>query len=222
LNDWLKADLRPPFLEHLSFRLGNQLYFIRIEDADGRVPSPGSLNGLFSIATGCKGHACIMSMKKTLGGWAPVHSGWGLFDARTGKVLNPAQLVSEELIEMTDWELRDFAVQVVRQHLKKEGFQLMSWNGNPDVNPSIWFIGKDGPEWVMVSASRYPSDPVKPTILQQVRSQLEKVAKKGSYAAVAFASTDDPFDPEAKSNGNFVRLYRGHGVHVRFTGLEPV
>ena len=34
---WLKADLTPPFLEHLSFRMGNQLYFIRIEDVDGRV-----------------------------------------------------------------------------------------------------------------------------------------------------------------------------------------
>ena len=30
LRSWLKADLNPPFLEHLSFRLGNQLFFVRI------------------------------------------------------------------------------------------------------------------------------------------------------------------------------------------------
>ena len=35
LMSWLKATLAPPFLEHLSFRLGNQLFFIRIDDEDG-------------------------------------------------------------------------------------------------------------------------------------------------------------------------------------------
>lgn len=37
IQSWLKADLRPPFLEHLSFVLGNQLFFIRLEDVDARV-----------------------------------------------------------------------------------------------------------------------------------------------------------------------------------------
>lgn len=35
LMSWLKATLAPPFLEHLSFRLGNQLFFIQLEDEDG-------------------------------------------------------------------------------------------------------------------------------------------------------------------------------------------
>ena len=39
---WLKADLTPPFLEHLSFRLGNQGFFIRIEGVDHRVLGPAS------------------------------------------------------------------------------------------------------------------------------------------------------------------------------------
>jgi hypothetical protein len=50
LHSWLKANLNPPFLEHLSFRLGNQLFFIRIEDVDGGLKVPGSLNGLLSAA----------------------------------------------------------------------------------------------------------------------------------------------------------------------------
>ena len=33
--NWLKANLTPPFLEHLSFRLENPLFFIRIDDVDG-------------------------------------------------------------------------------------------------------------------------------------------------------------------------------------------
>jgi hypothetical protein len=50
--DWLRAHVNPPFLEHLSFRLGNQLFFIRIEDADQRVDVPGSREGLLTIADG--------------------------------------------------------------------------------------------------------------------------------------------------------------------------
>ena len=38
--NWLKAELVPPFLEHLSFRIGNQLFFVRVEDVDGKVEGP--------------------------------------------------------------------------------------------------------------------------------------------------------------------------------------
>ena len=34
LQSWLRAHLNPPFLEHLSFRLGNQLFFIQLQDVD--------------------------------------------------------------------------------------------------------------------------------------------------------------------------------------------
>ncbi len=43
--NWLRAHLHPPMLEHLSFRLGNQLFFVCL-DAEGapcscrRVPGP--------------------------------------------------------------------------------------------------------------------------------------------------------------------------------------
>ena len=56
LNAWLRAHLNPPFLEHLSFRLGNQLFFLRVEDEEGRIEGPGSLQGLLSVADGCSGH----------------------------------------------------------------------------------------------------------------------------------------------------------------------
>lgn len=60
LQSWLRAHLNPPFLEHLSFRLGNQLFFIHLEDVDGRLETPGNPGGLLAIADGCAGHACVM------------------------------------------------------------------------------------------------------------------------------------------------------------------
>jgi len=50
---WLKATLTPPFLEHLSFRIGNQLFFIRVEDAGGNIPGPGNPDGFRIISNGC-------------------------------------------------------------------------------------------------------------------------------------------------------------------------
>ena len=38
------------------------------------------------------------------------------------------------------------------------------------------------------------------------------------FAQVAFASTDQPFKAEGETP---VPLWRGHGVHVRYVGLEP-
>jgi hypothetical protein len=70
LQSWLKSSLSPPFLEHLSFRLGNQLFFVRIEDADGVLEVPGSRIGLLAVAEGCKGYPCIMPMRYRAGVWA--------------------------------------------------------------------------------------------------------------------------------------------------------
>jgi hypothetical protein len=220
MRSWLRADPRPPFLEHLSFRLGNQLYFIRVEDADGRVGGPGALRGLFAVAEGCRGHACRMPMGRShTGNWQPVHGGWGLIDARTGEAIDPVALVTDEKIEMTPWEVHDFAVQVVRNQLETEGFELMSWQGNPSVDPAIWFIGRSAkPEWVVVRAVRYPRNEAKrPPNWPEIVSQLEQLGASGHFASVAFSSADQPF---AAADEPAVPLWRGHAVHARFTGLE--
>ena len=44
---------------------------------------------------------------------------------------------------MTDWEVHDVAVQVVRDHIVSDlGFELMSSQGKPSVDPSLWFVGE--------------------------------------------------------------------------------
>ena len=180
LHSWLKVNLNPPFLEHFSFRLGNQLFFIRIEDLDGKLEVPGSRNGLQTIAEGCRGHACLMPMRYRAGLWAPDAPGWGLLDAQKGTSIEPVALVSDERIEMTDWELQDFAIQIVRDHLEKAGRKLMSWTSHPEVNPSIWFVGDNGPEWIVVRAVRYPKKEAHPPAKwQQI---AERCARLGNIA----------------------------------------
>ena len=96
---------------------------------------------------------------------------------------------------MTDWELQDLAVQVVRDQLAQEGRELMSWNGNPGVNPSLWFVGDDGPEWVVVRAVRYPESEARlPGNIAELRAHFNKLEHPGHFASVGVASVDDPFD----------------------------
>lgn len=223
LMSWLKANLAPPFLEHLSFRLGNQLFFIQLEDEDGLLEVPGSPDGLNAIADGCNGHACLMPMQKQGGRWHPTAPGWGLIDAITRRTIDPISYVSEEKIEMTDWELQDFAVQVVRNDLKQSGRELMSWNGNPEVLPSIWFVGDDGPEWVLVRSYRFPDeDDGVPENIEEIKTQLTKASAKGNYAAVGIADVTEMFSVENIDSDVIPKIYRGNGLNVKYEGLRRI
>lgn len=220
LRGWLKADLEPPFLEHLSFQLGNQLFFIRIEDADRRLAVPGTREGLLSIADGCHGHPCILPMQRREGAWFPFYRGWGLVDARTGVPVEPPALVNNALIEMTDWEIHDFAVQIVAAHIKENGRQIMSIQGNPGVNPSIWFIGDKGPEWVVVRATRFPElEAPPPKNLADIAKNCERLGKIGHFASVSVANMHNSDSTGRQSSQ---ALWRGHPIATHFRGLVGV
>lgn len=215
LDAWLKAHLTPPFLEHLSFRLGNQLFFLRVEDEDGRVEGPGSRQGLMRVADGSNGYACLMLMRKRGGVWEAALPGWGLQDAKTKKHINPPAEISEQKIEMTDWELQDFSVQIVRQQIEKEGYELMSWQSNPGVDPSVWFVGNDGPEWVIVKACRFPEkDAQLPANWRAVAENCARMSKRGNFASVAVACMT------TTSEGD--KLYRGYPLVTNYAGLTPM
>ena len=218
---WLKATLTPPFLEHLSFRMGNQLFFVRVEDVDGNISGPGNPDGFRTIAKGCNGVPCRMPMRQTGSEWKPEFPGWGLIRADTGNPLDPVVLISDEKIEMTDWEVHDFAVQVVRDYIvEKLGHELMSSQGNPEVDPSIWFVAGGGPEWVVVRSVKYrDKEAALPKNIADIAASYARISTSGHFASVSVANSDDPFDPSGSLPP--LPLWRGHGMFVRFEGLGP-
>ncbi|MGR3661779.1 MAG: hypothetical protein ACU0CA_11430 [Paracoccaceae bacterium] len=218
---WLKTDLSAPFLEHLSFRLGNQLFFIRIEDVDDSVPIPGSRALLQRIAKGSNGHSCILAMRRTVSGWQPVHSGWGLVDARTGAPVDPPALVSDEDIEMTAWEVHAFAVQVVAEHIKKLYFlERCQTQTDPEIDPSIWFEGPEALGWVVVRGQRLVA-PERPENMAEIARRCAPQSKTGYFAPVQIAHVKQLMQLRP---GRFpiTPLWRGHGMQVGFPGLLPV
>ena len=216
---WIKSDPKPPFLEHLSFRLGNQIFFLRIEDVDEEIRVPGNPRGLFTIADGYQAVACILPMKKNGGDWRPAMPDWGLIDAHTRKPFNPVDLISDDKIEMTQWELQDFAVQVVRNYISDQGFDIMSFNSAPEAHPSIWFVRNSQPEWVEVCYALYPMMELeRPPILDQLLAAPSLRSCPSSIAKVFIASSAEM----TNESGVPIPPYRGHALSVRFEGLESI
>ena len=220
--NWLKSDLIPPFLEHLSFRIGNQLFFVRIVTNDDSIKMPGNDTGYLTISEGCHGNACLMPMEQQGQAWIPIHPGWGIIHPVTNKSIIPVELVTDEKIEITDWELHDFTVQIVRDHVvQKMKFQLMSSQGNPNVDPSIWIVGERGPEWIVVRGVRYPEkEALLPKNIKDIANDCARLSKIGHFASVSLANQEDAFDP----SGNIPALpiLMGFGANIRFNGLVPL
>jgi hypothetical protein len=216
---WLRATLNPPIAEHLSFRIGNQLFFVYV-DVD-MLPFVGKRKELFlNVAREATATPCVLKMKPKRGQFDPVNPGWGFIDAVTGRAVNPTNMVSNECIEISNWELHDFAIQIVRSHLEKEGNKVFSAQSSLHIDPSIWFEDKSGPCWVVVRAGRHPKKRAHiPANLQNIKQSCFRMSRVGFFASVTVANADDPFDP---SGENVMPLYRGHSMIVRFEGLEPI
>ncbi len=222
---WQKVNLDPPFLEHMSIVMGNQLFFIQLEDVDQQLETPGNPEGLFYIANGCKGYACVMPMRKSSGEWAPATGGWGLLDARTRKPVTPPDLITDELIELTDWELHSCAVQIIKEEIEKNSDELVSSQTNPDVEPSLWCDGPDGSFWFVVRAVRYPEKKAdKPDTLPKFQELCDRYTpgSRGFFVSVLFTSLAETFDAQAEENGNIAPLYRGKEFHYRCSDIEVI
>ena len=97
--NWIRADLGMPFIEHLSFRIGNQLFFVFIEAAEFQLANMHE--GFIRLSKIANAIPCVLKMEKAIASYKPSHTGWGLTHAVTNEPVDPLALVSEELIEMT-------------------------------------------------------------------------------------------------------------------------
>lgn len=218
---WLLSVREGPSLHHFGFRLGNQLFLGRVTSAEPGFASPADPEALLTLCDQANAHPVLMPMSRTTDGWATVQRGWGLEHAATGELVDPFHLVTDHKLEMSDFELQDFAVSYVASKLWEQGVRSVSVQASPTVDPSIWFEQDGNPAWVVVRASRYPTlSPNRPGNLKLVEDKIgAESGGSGFFAGVGVANADDAFDPERIPP---LPLYRGHGLLPRFTGLEPV
>ncbi len=206
--NWLRADLNPPMAEHLSFRMGNQIFFIFVDAAEFSLSQ--CLPLFLRVAKIAGAIPCFMRMRKRISTWEADNPGWGLIHAESGEVVTPPALVSDALVEMTAWELHDFAIQTVSGYLEQQGKRVFSKQSSLEIDPSIWFEDEDGPSFVVVREARYPEQEAPhPANVAAIKGSCARMSKSGYFASVAVANSDDLDLP----------LYRGYGMYVKFTGL---
>ena len=219
---WLLSAREGPSIHHLGFRIGNQLFL-------GQLVVEGSQNqdfdanreALLLLCENSNAHPFVMPLQSVGGSWNVIERNWGLLHAKTLEALDPFPLVSAASTEMSDFELQDFAVQIVVKELEKKGRRLTSAQSSPDLNPSIWFEDEDGLAWVCVRASRYPaSNPVKPRNMKFISDKLENHSVGGYFASVGVANANAPFIPNRPQSAYPLR--RGEGLVVRYSGLDKI
>ena len=216
---WIRADLNPPLAEHLSFRLGNQLIFVYLQVADG-VQSPSSKQLFLSVCKEATAIAAVMPMELTGRTFQPAYGGWGLRDALTQAAIDPPSLVSDAKIEMSDWEVHDFAIQIVTSQIETAGNTILSKQPSPHIDPSIWFRDRQGPAFVVVRSGRYPlSDAPKPANISEIAASCARLSRRGFFASVSVANAEQQTAPTSRGP---IPLFRGHGLVARFTDIEPL
>ncbi len=220
---WLTTVPHGLAIEHLSFFVGGQAFFLHLFEVASRAvfPCGGTAEGLLRIARDWNGFACFMPMRRGAGPdgmpWEPALSDWSMLDAVSGDAVRPETLALAEPLRVTRWELHDFAVQAVRQTLESHGLKVTAWNSDPEVQPAIWIKGPSGrPEWIEVSeclGSPFQA-PVSASLREYASNMMDR-GFRGWWAPVGFA-------PLVHKPGRPDGLYRGEGASVDYRGLMPL
>lgn len=120
---------------------------------------------------------------------------------------------------MSKWKLSNFAIQIVRNDIEKEGNEILSFCDLPEVNPQIWFKNKKGETgWVIVKHIKNESDlDYKEWVGLEDRSPQLK-PYDGYFASVQIIPSIG-WDGISNSTTD---LFRGDGMYVNYKGLERI
>ena len=247
---WVKTDWTYPSFEHFTFAYKNAVFPVFVELLeDGRsLMTTNERSRFLDAARKNNLIPCTYRINveyKKISSWkiweppkkdkssfslTAFSSGWNLWDIRDNSAVNPMELGDDSNVEMSEWEIIDFCVQIVRNYLKKERFQIESYCSLPEIQPQIWFRDHDGRIcWCIV---RYIANIEDDDYHKWIGTENDFPQIKqydGYYAGVSLASAA----PELyDKNGKLIPLserftgkaplYRGDGMYARFLGLKRV
>lgn len=219
---WLRADL-PAFRAHLSFALGNQLFFIQISDHN--APDNGWIqpSRLSMAVEDANGVGCVMPMRWNGASWAPLHPGWGLIDHQTGEPISPFDMVTDVPVEMTAWEIHDVGVQAVRDHLRRDGWTIASWQTDLGVDPSI-FAHKDGRMcgFLVRTSNRGPDPAYRPDNAADIAALMHSRGWDAKFVGLKIAADDVPWHTDPRMQHLTRKIHRRSRLLLYRVAPEPL
>ena len=220
---WIKGYLTYPAFEHLSFSYKNQIFCVVVDIIDENTKKsclPEKTKNL--LIKECEKNNLIPCLYKVLvdNPKNPAYNtlkqysdGWNLFDARSNEPIIPERLGTDDLVEMSEWELNDFAIQIVRDYITDNlKFKILSYQNIVGVDPQLWFIDEHSEKhYVIVRYTMYPNKDAKmPNNIARIQNKCK--GYDGFFASVAFCSKEK----------NLSILYRGQESYISFEGLKKL
>ena len=230
---WIKTELTYPSFDNLTFAYKNCIFSVVVElinkkgssftkqqkdrllkacEENNLVPCTFRLN-LREKVDNFLGR--LMGNKHQLDNvLTPIEQGWNLYDVRTNEKIDPLNVASNDKTRMSKWELNNFAIQIVRNEIEKEGNEILSFCDLPEVNPQIWFKNSKGETgWVIVKHIKNESDlDFREWVGLEDRSPQLKPFD-GYFASVQFCSLNTKSTSE---------LFRGDCMNVNYKGIERI
>ncbi len=228
---WVKTELTWPSFDHLTFAYGNRVFSVLVDAvAAGRSGITRQAMDRFLEAT-CENNlvACIFPVKTET--MRPSSIGWNLFDAVKLTPLDPEAFDMTGQILMSDWELRNFAIQIVRDSITRDGSsEILSFTDVLGVDPQVWFQDADGNRaWVIVRHCPQIKGDEWQAYTGMVKENPQLRPYDGFFAAVSLASSaaflydnDGNHIPLSERFTGKAPLYRGDGFHIKFDGLKRI
>lgn len=227
---WIRAEPTRPSFDDLNFRYKNQVFSVLIKIFDkvsGKEIITTGREAMFEKCTKENNLVpCIFPIDfelvpTTEPFWGyklepyktPAHKltpqnpdDWNLFRFKTHEKIDPIKLASDTPVLMSDYEMQNFAIQIVRNQLKKDGFKLESFCDAPGITPQVWFQDKNGKMcWVCVEYGPNEKEIKAPDISNMPNSIL--------------AEHDGYFAPVGIQPMKGDKNYRGIGYYVDYSGL---
>lgn len=228
---WIKADLTWPSFDHLTFAYKNQVFSVLVDlvqDRRGTLTS-NEVKRCIDACTENNLVPCIFPVDA--GSFRPLKDGWNLSNPESGASVVPNDCVDDIKVEMSEWELRNFAIQIVRDHIEKNlKGSILSYCDVLGIDPQIWFDDQHGNRcWVVVRnfGKIKGSESAEFTGIEARNPQL--IPYDGFFAGVSVASSE-PFTvdldaklvPLSKRFDGSAPVYRGDGFYINFKGLERI
>lgn len=214
---WIKHELTHPSFDDLTFTFKNKVFSVVIELIDGKnsLLSQQDRDRFSEATTEHNLVACLFKIQ--LDSMQPLYSDWNLVGLNSQNQITPEELVTTEKIVMSEWELRNFSIQVARNHITQEkGFRLLSFCCDLGIDPQMWFEDKNGKKnWIIVrclNLNASNDEEHKKWIGFEASNPLLK-EYDGFYAGVSFASMEPVL---LDTDGNIIPLSE------RFNGKAPM
>ena len=227
---WVKAELTWPSFDHLTFGYGNQIFSVLVDLTDaGR--SGLTKQEIDRCVEACAANNLIpCAFQIDARSMRPLSAGWNLSHLVTQKVVVPSEWINSDKIEMSEWELRNFCIQIVRSHIGESRGEVMSFCDVLAIDPQIWFKDNSGNRaWVVVRHFPQITGDEKSAWIGFEKSNPQLSDFDGYLAAVSIASgepilksRDGAIIPLSQRFTGDAPLYRGDEFFIKFEGLQRI